>query len=71
MSLPPAPRADDSPALTPSSQSRRCSGCSSPLSPMGPRPLRTAAGVGMPESVLLLEMFWCAHCGKVEFFSAR
>ncbi|HUJ78374.1 MAG TPA: hypothetical protein VLX64_05130 [Thermoplasmata archaeon] len=56
--------------LTPSRNARRCSACSTPLEAMGPRPIRTGAP-GFPEGVLALEMFWCSHCGKVEFYSVR
>jgi hypothetical protein len=41
------------------------------LEPMGARPIRTAGSPGFPDGALVLEMFWCPHCGKVEFYSTR
>jgi hypothetical protein len=68
--MPPAPSLPLEP-MVPSRSARRCSACSGPLEYQGVRPLRTAAGVGMSESALVLEMFWCPHCAKVEFYSSR
>ena len=70
MSLPPPPRVSP-PPLVPSAESRRCSSCSSPLSTLGIKALDTAAGNGQPAGHLVLETFWCPHCGKVEFFTPR
>ncbi len=69
MTLPPAPRAGREP-LVPSRLSRRCSACTSPLEAHGPQALRTGGGTTV-EGTLVLEMFWCPHCGKVEFYSTR
>ena len=69
MTMPPAPSPAPDP-LTPSRLSRRCSACTSPLDALGTRALRTTGPAG-EEGVLLLEMFWCPHCGKVEFYSVR
>jgi|GEM_PF-6739542 len=69
MPNPPAPGSQEDPLL-PSRLARRCSSCTSPLEALGPRPIRTGAP-GYPDGVLGLEMFWCAHCGKVEFYSVR
>lgn len=73
MSLPPsagypAPAAEP---VVPSRVARRCSACSGPLEPQGPRPFRLAASATTPEGVVVLEMFWCPHCGKVELYSVR
>ncbi len=69
MSLPAEPRGSHEPVV-PSRLSRRCSACSSPLEALGPRPFRTG-GPHATDGVLTLEMFWCGHCGKVEFYSVR
>ena len=50
---------------------RLCSSCHHPLDPLGPRPFRTAAVGELPEAVVTLELFFCAQCGKVEFYSTR
>ncbi|MCI4320429.1 MAG: hypothetical protein L3K23_09945 [Thermoplasmata archaeon] len=50
---------------------RRCSSCTNPLVPLGPRPFRTAAVGELPEAVVTLELFFCSQCGKVEFYSTR
>ncbi len=63
------PRGSHDP-VTPSRLARRCSACTSPLEPLGPRHFRTG-GPHSAEGVLVLEMFWCGHCGKVEFYSVK
>ena len=56
--------------ITPSRLARRCSACSNPLEALGPRNFRTG-GSDSGEGELVLEMFWCGHCGKVEFYTIR
>jgi len=68
--MPPGTGAPPEPVV-PSRSARRCSACSMYLEPMGARPLRTFGGAGLPDGALVLEMFWCPHCGKVEFYSTR
>ena len=63
--------APDYPPLTPSSESRRCTVCSSPLQSLGLKALPTLAWGHQPAGAFALEVFSCAHCGKVEFFSPR
>ena len=55
--------------LTPSSLSRKCSNCSSPLQSVGVKAIPTLEGVNHPPGVFVVEAFHCAHCGKVEFFT--
>ena len=69
VALPPGPPSSHEP-ITPSRLARRCSSCTSPLEALGPRNFRTGDSEA-GEGVLVLEMFWCPHCGKVEFFSVR
>lgn len=69
MAFPPGPPASHEP-VTPSRLARRCSACTSPLEALGPRNFRVGGGPG-GEGALVLEMFWCGHCGKVEFYSVR
>jgi len=35
----------------------------------GRHPFRTGGLPGQTENVILLEMQWCPHCGRVELFS--
>ena len=69
MPLPTPPRTY--PKLIASSDSRKCSNCSSPLSSLGVKALPTLAGNGQAAGALIVETFHCAHCGKVELFEAR
>lgn len=69
MAYPAGPPGSHEP-VTPSRLARRCSACTNPLEPLGPRHFRTT-GPQAAEGVLVLEMFWCSHCGKVEFYSIR
>jgi DNA-directed RNA polymerase subunit RPC12/RpoP len=59
------------PPLTPSSQSRKCSNCSSPLESLGVKAVPTLEYNGHPAGAFVLETYHCAHCGKVEFFTPR
>ncbi|MFZ0830440.1 MAG: hypothetical protein WCB18_06830 [Thermoplasmata archaeon] len=68
MTLPPAPRLMEE-AVKPASSERNCSSCRSPLVFQGRHPFRTGGLPGQSENVILLEMQWCPHCGRVEFFS--
>jgi hypothetical protein len=70
MSMPPTPRGAEDP-LIPSRDARRCSACSGFLQTQGARALETAAGANVAKGVLVMEMFWCPHCGKIEFYSTR
>ena len=69
MTLPPAPRLmNEAPRPVPSSE-RVCSSCRTPLVFQGRHPFRTGGLPGQTENVILLEMQWCPHCGRVELFS--
>jgi RNase P subunit RPR2 len=68
--MPPVPRGATTP-VPPSSESRRCSTCSSFLQRVGVKALHTAAGNNEPAGYLIVETYHCPHCGKIEFFSAR
>ncbi len=69
MTLPPAPRLMTEAAEKPSATDRTCSNCHTPLVFQGRHPFRTGGLPGQTESVILLEMQWCPHCGRVELFS--
>lgn len=71
MSMPPPVRGTPDDPLIPSQNARRCSACSGYLQPQGQRALETAAGMNVPKGVMIVEMFWCPHCGKIELYSAR
>ncbi|MCI4336413.1 MAG: hypothetical protein L3K17_04350 [Thermoplasmata archaeon] len=70
MSLPTTPRGPEDP-LIPSRDARRCSACSGYLQSQGARALQTAQGANTPPGVLVVEMYWCPHCGKIELYSIR
>ena len=59
------------PPAVPSAESRTCSHCSGPLTTLGVKVLGTMPHAGHPAGVLVLETFWCPHCGKVEFYQPR
>ena len=69
MTLPPAPRLVTEAVQPPATPDRNCSSCRTPLVFQGRHPFRTGGLTGHTESVILLEMQWCPHCGRVEFFS--
>jgi hypothetical protein len=52
-------------------EDRRCSGCGSPLTRLGPQPMRTGGVPGYPDAVLWLEAYWCPRCGKVELYTVQ
>ena len=73
MSMPPTPYlpTDRTPVVE-SRVARNCGACSSPLHPLGRQAFKTGGpGTGVPDGALLLETFWCAHCGKVELYTTR
>ncbi len=69
MTLPPAPRLMTEAVQPAASSDRTCSSCRTPLVFQGRHPFRTGGLSGHTENVILLEMQWCPHCGRVEFFS--
>jgi len=73
MTLPPQPHVPGGPpehSPTPSGE-RRCSGCTTPLTRMGPQPFRTGGVTGYPDAVMWVDIYWCPGCGKVEMFTMQ
>lgn len=71
MTLPPQPEVAFPAPLSHLPLGRRCSACGTVLTAHGQPAILTAGIAGGPDGALILEMFWCPGCGKIEFFSAR
>jgi hypothetical protein len=71
MTLPPQPEVALSSPPIHVPVGRRCGACGSVLVAHGQPAFLTAGLAGGPDGALILEMFWCPGCGKVEFYSAR
>jgi hypothetical protein len=69
VTLPPAPRLMTESPRASVSLDRTCASCRTPLIYQGRHPFRTGGVPGAGENVILLEMRWCPHCGRVELFS--